>query len=76
MTVNMTILVTEKKDVLVAPSSSIINRDGKKFIRVIDDPKAKTFSEVEVSTLLEADGGLIEITSGLTGGEEVVTYIK
>jgi len=76
MTANMTIHVEEKKDVLVAPSSSILNRDGKKYIRVIEDSKTKTFTEIEVTTLLEADGGLVEITSGLNGGEEVVTYIK
>jgi multidrug efflux pump subunit AcrA (membrane-fusion protein) len=76
MTANMTILVTEKKDVLVVPSSAVINKDGKKFIRVIDDTKAKTYHEVEVKTDLEADGGLIEIVSGIDAGTEVVTYIK
>lgn len=76
MTANMTILVTEKKNILVTPSSSIINRDGKKFVRVIDDPKVKTYHEVEVSTDLEADGGLVEVVSGLSEGQEVVTYIK
>lgn len=76
MTANMTILVTEKKDVLVVPSSAIINKDGKKLVRVIDDPKTKTYKEVEVTTDLEADGGLVEVVSGLTVGDEVVTYIK
>lgn len=76
MTANMTILVNEKKGVLVAPNASVINRDGKKFVRVIDDPKTKTYHEVEVKTDLEADGGLVEIVSGLSVGQEIVTYIK
>ncbi len=76
MTANMTILVTEKEDVLVAPSSAIINRDGEKFVRVIDDPKKKTYHEVPVKTDLEADGGLVEIVSGLSLDQEIVTYIK
>lgn len=76
MTANMTILVTEKKDVLVVPSSAIINRDGKKFVRLVNDTKAKTFTEVEVQTDLEADGGLVEIVSGLSADQEVVTYLK
>ncbi len=76
MTANMTILIAEKKNILVAPNSAIINKDGKKFIRIIDDPKAKTYHEREVTTALEADGGLTEITSGLSVGEEVVTYLK
>lgn len=76
MTANMTILVTKKQNVLVVPSSAVINREGKKLVRVIDDPKKKTYHEVEVKTDLEADGGLIEIVSGLEEGKEVVTYIK
>src|SRR3989344_297139 len=76
MTANMTVLVTEKKEVLIVPTSAVINKNSKKLILVIDDPKEKTYHEVEVSTNLEADGGLVEIISGLTAGEEIVTYIK
>lgn len=76
MTDNMTIKVAEKKNVLVVPNSAIINKDGKHIVRLINDSKKKTYAEVEVMTGLEADGGLIEITSGLSVGQEIVTYIK
>ncbi len=76
MTANMTILVAEKKDAITVPSSAIINREEKRYVRVVDDTKTKTFHEVEVTTGLEADSGLTEILSGLTEGQEVVTYIK
>lgn len=76
MTANMTIKVAEKKNVLVVPSSAIINKNGKQIVRVINDVKKKTYSEVEVKTGLEADGGLTEIISGLSEGQEIVTYIK
>jgi multidrug efflux pump subunit AcrA (membrane-fusion protein) len=76
MTDNMTITVAEKKNALVIPSSAIINKDNKHIVRVINDPKKKTYTEVSVETGLEADGGLTEITSGLNVGQEVVTYIK
>lgn len=76
MTANMTILVAEKKNVLAVPSSAIVNLNGKKMIKVIDDPKTKTYHQVEVQTGLEADAGLTEITAGLSVGQEVVTYIK
>ncbi|MFZ2523241.1 MAG: HlyD family efflux transporter periplasmic adaptor subunit, partial [Minisyncoccia bacterium] len=76
MTSNMTILVAEKTSVLVSPSSSIINQNGKKFVRVVNDSKAKTYDQVEVTTGLEADGGDVEIISGLSEGQEVVTFIK
>ncbi len=76
MTSNMTILVAEKKDVLVTPSASIINQDGKKFVRIVDDPKTKTYHQIEVTTGLEADGGEVEVLTGLKEGDSVVTYVK
>jgi RND family efflux transporter MFP subunit len=76
MTANMTILVAEKKNVLAVPSSAIINQDGNKIVKVIDDPKTKTYHSVEIQTGLEADGGLTEVLSGLSKDQQVVTYIK
>jgi len=76
MTANMTILVAQKENALVVPSSAVINQDNKRFVRVIDDTVKKTYHQVEVTTGLEADAGLTEILSGLTDGQEVVTFIK
>ncbi len=76
MTANMTIKVAEKKNVLVVPSGAIIDKNNKKIIRVINDLKKKTYKEVEVQTGLAADGGLMEIISGLNEGEVIVTYLK
>lgn len=80
MTSNMTILVAEELKALVVPSSSVLNHDGKKFVRIVDDPKAKTYHEVEVFTGLEADGGLTQIltasSTNISEGTEVVTFIK
>jgi HlyD family secretion protein len=75
MTANLTVLVGEKTGVLAVPQRAVI-QDGKKIVRVIVDPKKKTFREVEVETGMEADGGLVQIISGLAEGEEVVTFIK
>lgn len=76
MTVNMTILVAEKQNTLAVPYSAIISKNNKQYVRVIDDPKEKTYHEVEVTIGLQADGGLVEILSGVPEGQEVVTYIK
>lgn len=76
MTANMTILVAKKDNVLSVPSTAIINKNNKQYVRVIDNPKNKTYHEVLVQTGLQADGGLIEIISGLNDGQEIVTYIK
>lgn len=76
MTANMTVLVAKKDNSLAVPSTAVINKDSKKYVRVIDDPKNLTFHEVEVKTGLQADGGLVEILSGLNEGQEIVTYMK
>lgn len=76
MTANMTILVGQKSSVLAVPSRAILGSDGNKTVRVIDDPKKKTYHEVTVQTGMDADGGVTEITSGLNEGQEIVTFIK
>jgi HlyD family secretion protein len=76
MTANMTILVAQKSGVLAVPSSAIISQNGNQYVRVITNDKTKTYNQVQVQTGLQADGGLVEITSGLTAGQEIVTYIN
>jgi len=76
MTANLVIMVAQKNDVLAVPSSALINQNGKQYVRLIDDPEKKTYHQVEVQTGLQADGGLVEITSGLNEGQSVVIFIK
>ncbi|MBI3232398.1 MAG: efflux RND transporter periplasmic adaptor subunit [Candidatus Doudnabacteria bacterium] len=75
MTANLTILTGEKFGVLAIPQRAVV-QNGKKKVRVVDNTKRKTFHEVEVESGMEADGGLVEIISGLNEGQEVVTFIK
>jgi HlyD family secretion protein len=76
MTANMTILTDEKKGVLAIPQRAVSVKNGKKYAKLITDPKSKTFKEVEISTGLEADGGLVEVLAGLNENDSVVSYIK
>jgi len=76
MTANMTILVAQKNNVLAVPSTAIINKNSKQYVRIPNDKSDKTYNEVLVQTGLQADGGLVEITSGLNDGQEIITYIK
>jgi HlyD family secretion protein len=76
MTANMTILVSQKDGVLSVPSRSVLNENGKKQVRVITDSKKKTYENHEVTLGIEADGGLVEITSGLEENQEIVTFIN
>jgi len=75
LTANMEILTADKKGALAIPQRAVLSHDSKKFVRVITDPAKKTYAEQEVATGLEADQGLVEILSGLTEGQEIVTFI-
>lgn len=77
MTANMTILAGEKDKALAVPSRAILKyKDGKKTARLVINPKTKDYKEIEVETGMEGDGGLVEITKGLSEGDEVVVLIK
>ena len=77
MTINMTILVAKKAGVIAIPASAVYSdASNNQYVRVIDNPQTKTFHPVAVTTGLQADGGLVEITSGLNAGQEIVTYMK
>lgn len=77
LTANLTILTNAKTGVLSVPQRAVLMKnDGTKTVRVIQDRKTKTFKEVPVTLGLSADGGLVEILSGLTEGEEIVSFIK
>lgn len=77
MTANMTIKAQEKDSILVIPARSIlVDTAGNKTVRIITNKKNKKYKEVSITTGMEGDGGMIEITSGLTDGEEIVVLIK
>lgn len=76
MTANMVILTAERKSVLAVSQRAIISKDNKKYIRKVTVPDSKEFTEVEVTTGLTADGGLVELLSGLNENDEIISYIK
>ncbi|HZJ40777.1 MAG TPA: efflux RND transporter periplasmic adaptor subunit [Candidatus Saccharimonadales bacterium] len=76
MTANMTIMVATRENALAVMSSAIINQNSNQYVRVINNPQTKTFDQVPVVTGLQADGGLVEILSGLNDNQEIVTLIK
>ncbi|MFA6251364.1 MAG: efflux RND transporter periplasmic adaptor subunit [Candidatus Paceibacterota bacterium] len=77
MTANMTIKVKEKNHTLAIPSRSIlIDTLGNKTVRLITNPRKKKFKEVPITTGLEADGGMVEVMSGLKESDEFVVLIK
>lgn len=77
MTANLSILVAEKQNAVAVPLRAVIQKNGNgKVVRVVTDAKKKTYEERKVVTGLEADGGMVEIVSGVSVGDEIVTLVK
>lgn len=76
MTANMSMLIAELDKVLAVPQRSIVEENGKKYVRVITDAKKQLYEKREVQTGLSADGGLVEVKTGLSSGQTIVTFIE
>jgi len=72
MTANVVIIIQVKDDVLRLPLRALKQKEGKKYVEILVDKKIQ---EKEVNTGLRGDD-YIEILSGLTQNDEVITYIK
>lgn len=73
MTANVAIVTASKSGVLNVPQRAIIEKDGKKMVRVVS---GNSYKEVEVQTGLKGVNGEVEISAGLNEGDKVVTFIK
>ncbi len=76
MTANMTVLTKAKENALAIPLRAVILKEGKAYVKLIEDTKKKTYMEKEITLGMEADGGLVEVVGGLKAGEEIVVFIK
>ncbi len=76
MTANVDILTDSRTDVIVIPTRAVKEIDGRQTVQVMVDAANQTTVEREVTVGLRGDDGLSEIISGLTVGEEVVTFVK
>jgi HlyD family secretion protein len=73
MSANVDIATAEKNDVVTVPLRAIKTEGKKKYVEVL---KADNTTEKKyVETGLEGDEGMVEIKSGLNGGEKVVTFV-
>ncbi|OGH66587.1 MAG: hypothetical protein A3B90_00950 [Candidatus Magasanikbacteria bacterium RIFCSPHIGHO2_02_FULL_41_13] len=71
MTANVDILIDRHDDVIAVPARAVNTRDGKKFVKILKDPKIEP-QEVEVETGLRGSDGNWEIKNGLALGDIVV----
>lgn len=71
MTANIDILANKKSDVLRLPQRAILTKDGEKFVQLNSGNNFIEERKIEVG--LKGSDGNIEIVSGLSSGDEVVS---
>lgn len=73
LTSNVVITTDSRDKVLQVPARTIIEQDGLKIARVVENGE---IVEKVVVTGLRGDDGLIEVLSGIEEGDQVVTFIR
>lgn len=77
LTANIDIVTGEKQGVVKVPQRAVLRRDGEKYVRLLETVNgALQIREATVTTGLIGSAGEVEILSGLSGGENVVTFIN
>jgi multidrug efflux pump subunit AcrA (membrane-fusion protein) len=64
----------EKDNVLMIPTRAIKEDGKKKYVEVLKADGITT-EKIYIETELEGDDGMVEVKSGLKGGEKVVTFV-
>lgn len=76
MSANIDVHTAEKDNVVSVPARAIKDDNDQKYVEVLKDAKTNAIDKVYVTTGMQGDEGMVEITSGLKGGENVITYEK
>ena len=69
MTANVVFNTETNENVLYIPQRAVLSKDGVKYVRVLENGEAK---EAVVKLGLRGDGGLVEVSEGLSEGQEIV----
>ena len=69
LTANVTVHTSHRENVIAIPRRAVLTRDSNQYVRVWD---GVVETEQEVATGLTGSDGLVEITSGLSEGAEVI----
>jgi HlyD family secretion protein len=75
MSANINIHTAERDNILMIPLRAVQTEGNQQFAQILN-PDGKTTTKVQVKTGLEGDEGMVEITSGLTEGQKVVTFAQ
>lgn len=73
MTANTVITTDSRENVLSVPSRAIIEKEGKKIVRVL---RGDVYDEVEIEDGLRGDNGLTEIKGAIKAEDLIITFVQ
>jgi RND family efflux transporter MFP subunit len=75
MSCDVDVLTDAKNDVLMISRRAVKQEDGKKYVEILKtDGKTSVTEKIYVETGLTGDGGMIEVKSGLSEGQEIIVF--
>lgn len=75
MSADVTITTATATDTLYVPQRAVLEEDGTKYVRIPTDDKGN-FEKRTVTVGMRADDGYLQILSGVSDGETIITSIK
>jgi HlyD family secretion protein len=76
MSADLDIKTASENNVVSIPERAVKDDNGQKYVEILKDEKNNVIERANVKTGMKGDEGMIEITSGLSGGEKVITLAK
>lgn len=73
MTADLDILTAQALDVLFVPQRAVLRDAGTRYVRILVNGEEE---RVSVTTGIRSVDGMVEITSGLTKGQEIINFEK
>jgi HlyD family secretion protein len=73
MTANVVAKTAQVDNVLIIPLRAVKTEDSKKIVEILENEMPRT---VEVTTGLKGDEGTVEVKSGLSEGQKVITFTR
>ncbi|MEK7195168.1 MAG: efflux RND transporter periplasmic adaptor subunit [Patescibacteria group bacterium] len=71
MTANIDILTAERNNVVVIPQRAVVTKNGDKFVLVYNGTENPEERKIEIG--VKGSDGNVEVTSGISEGEQVIT---
>ncbi|MFA6322650.1 MAG: efflux RND transporter periplasmic adaptor subunit [Candidatus Buchananbacteria bacterium] len=73
MTANVTVNTAKVENVLIAPLRAVKDEGNKEYVEILENNQPV---KVEVILGLRGDDGQVEVKSGLTQGQKVITFVR